>query len=154
MKTSALALAAVLVATPCAAIIDTVVDWQALEVQAVVDGEPVVVIARAEKQRLTHLALRVRGRNSVVPVAEFAGVPSVLLRTMRVVSPDVKSHKGPNVRVEFELVPLQATDQRGSAEFHFEGGAYLGRLVERVVDGKLVVRESKELGQPPRLAPK
>jgi hypothetical protein len=154
MRAIALALATVLVATPCAAIIDTLVDWQALEVQAVVDGEPIVVTARAEKQRVTHLALRVRGRSSVVPVAELSGMPSVLLRTLRVVSPDVKSHKGPNIRVEFELVPVQASEQQGAAAFHFEGGTYLGRLVEHVVDGKLVVRESKEVGQPARPAPR
>jgi len=150
MKGIAFALMALLVAMPSAAIMDTAVDWQALEIRAVVDGEPVVVTARAEKERVTYLALRLRSHNSVVPVAELKGVPTMLLRTLRVVSTDVKSGKGPNVRIEFELMPVQAVEHRGVAEFHFQDGTYLGRLVERVVDGKLVVREAKELGKPPR----
>ncbi|MCV2423016.1 hypothetical protein [Paucibacter sp. DJ2R-2] len=152
MKKVLLALVALLVAMPSVAVMDTPIDWQALEVRAVVDGQPLVVTARAEKARVTYLALRVRSHSSVVPAAELKGLPTVLLRTMRLVSPDVKSGKGPSVRVEFELVPEQAVEQRGVAEFHFQSGAYAGRLVERVIDGKLVVRESKEMGQAPRPA--
>lgn len=147
-KTVVVGLIALVMATPSHALIDVVVDWQALQVQAVVDSEVVAVTARLEKDAIAELAVRVRGRISTVPKAELAGVPGVVLNTLRVISPDVKSHKGPNVRIEFDLIPLQATTQRGVVALHFDAGTYAGRLVERVVDGKLVIREWKEPGKP------
>ncbi len=144
-----LAVVLALLSTLAHAVIDEVPDWLALSIDTVVDGQPVAVAARAKNGRLAQLTVKLAGKTIEVPHQELDDLPALSLQSLRVVSPDVKSHARPKVRVEFSSRSTATSQVERSVQFHFFDLTYQGRVVERVEEGKLV-RELKQPGQQPR----
>ena len=145
----ALAVVLALLSTLAHAVIDEVPDWLSLSMETVVDGQPVAVAARAKNGRLEQLTAKLAGKPIEVPRHDLDDLPALSLQSLRVVSPDVKSHAGPKVRVEFSSRSPAGSQVERSVQFHFFDFKYQGRVVERVEEGKLV-RELKQPGQQPR----
>jgi hypothetical protein len=122
-------------------------EWDSLEVQTVVDDFPVKVVATTSKDRLTSLAVTMRGERIVVSPQEFSDLLRPRLNTLRVISPDVKFMPGPTLFVEFSF---ESKDLSGAppstVSFHFSLQKYMGR---EIVHHRFV-NESKLPGQPPK----
>ena len=147
LKFTAFALVALLPVS-AGAYMDDIPDWNAVEVQTVIDRDPVVVSATVSKDRLSSLIVTMRGKRVPVAAAEFSDLIRPRLNTLRVISPDVKSSSGPAVivelRVESDNTLLGAP--LATARFHFGQFKYIGRDVSH----QQLVYETKEPGQPPR----
>jgi hypothetical protein len=132
------------------AFMDEVPQWSSVQIETMVDGEPVRVHARAKNQRPAQVVVVLRGVEITVPPEELQALPSVELNTIRIVSPDVKRRPGPTLRVEIQLEPLSRSGASpGLVQFYFAELAYQGRVVEQATPAGERVRELKQPGRVP-----
>ena len=130
------------------AYMDQIPEWDSVEIQTVIDGDRVIVMAAISKERLTSLVVTMRGKRVVISPEEFNDLVRPRLNTLRIISPDVKSSSGPVVMVELKAEAESSSIglPLGVARFHFSQFKYFGRDVSY----SQVVHETKAPGQPPK----
>lgn len=141
------------VISAASAYVDHVPEWDRIEISATVDGEKIRVIAQADAERLVLVAFVVRGKQISVPQDHLGGIAKPRLRTIRVVSPDVKFAPGPTFFVAFQFGPdskLGSKVKPHVVSYDFGQLKYMGRLIERELEGGVSEREVWEPGKAPR----
>jgi hypothetical protein len=137
-----------LLLAPSSAAIDTVKDWQSIEARTEVAGKAVALVVRANRGALVEMRVKFQNKTVEVPPAELAGVPRVLLRTIRLVVPDVQSPESTTCRIELDLEAVDPARERlAVVRFVFVNESYRGRNVERHVSGQEPIQEVKEPGK-------